>query len=79
MESPISKYLYIGFVLLGMYYLLFNKDYFEAASSLGIALVFDPFNTDQKWNERPTWQKSALILHLILLVAMFTLGMMAAY
>ena len=32
--------------------------------SFGIALAFDPFNSEQKWNERPNWQKIALITHL---------------
>ena len=52
----------------------FSKDYMQAASSMGIALVFDPFNTDQNWNERPTWQKAILIIHLGLVAAMFGFG-----
>jgi hypothetical protein len=36
----------------------------EAAMMLGIALAFDPFDTNQPWNERPMWQKAWLILHL---------------
>jgi hypothetical protein len=27
---------------------------------MGIGMAFDPFNPEQKWNERPTWQKSFL-------------------
>jgi len=29
----------------------------QAASSLGIGIAFDPFDIEQKWNDRPTWQK----------------------
>jgi len=47
----------------------------EAAASLGIALAFDPFDQDQKWNDRPTWQKAVLIIHLGLVAAMFGFGM----
>jgi hypothetical protein len=55
---------YILFILLGLYQLIGHKDYLSAASSFGIALIFDPFNKDQKWGEKPVWQKSILILQL---------------
>ena len=51
-----------------------TKDYIQAASSLGIGMAFDPFNPEQKWNDRPTWQKAVLIIHLALVAAMFGLG-----
>ena len=34
--------------------------------ALGIGLAFDPFNQEQPWNERPSWQKLTLIVHLSL-------------
>jgi hypothetical protein len=74
MKTPFNKFLYIGFLLLGLYQSIFSKDYIQAASSLGIGLAFDPFNTEQKWNDRPTWQKVVLIIHLALVAAMFGLG-----
>lgn len=74
MKTPFNKFLYIGFLLLGLFQALFSKDYMQAASSMGIALAFDPFDPEQKWNERPTWQKMVLILHLGLVAAMFGLG-----
>ena len=46
----------------------------QATASLGIALAFDPFNTEQKWNERPKWQKAVLIIHLALVAALFGFG-----
>ena len=46
----------------------------QSAASLGIALAFDPFNHSQKWNDRPTWQKAILFIHLALVAAMFGLG-----
>ncbi len=46
----------------------------EAAATLGIALAFDPFDTDQKWNDRPLWQKVVLIIHIAFVAAMFGLG-----
>lgn len=74
MKTPFNKYLYIGFLALGLYQALVKNDYIQAASSLGIGLAFDPFDTEQKWNERPTWQKSVLIIHLALVAAMFGFG-----
>jgi hypothetical protein len=74
MKTPFNKFLYVGFLALGLYQALMNKDYIQAASSLGIGLAFDPFNTEQKWTDRPTWQKSILIIHLAWVAAMFGLG-----
>jgi hypothetical protein len=74
MKSPFSKYLYIGFIILGLYQAIFSKDYLQAAASMGIGLAFDPFDTEQKWNERPTWQKAVLIIHLAIVAALFGLG-----
>jgi hypothetical protein len=64
----------VGFLALGLYQALMNKDYIQAASSMGIGLAFDPFDTEQKWTDRPTWQKSVLIIHLAWVAAMFGLG-----
>lgn len=74
MKTPFSKYLYIGFIILGLYQAIFTKDYVQAAASMGIGLAFDPFDTEQKWNERPTWQKVVLLIHLALVAALFGLG-----
>jgi hypothetical protein len=74
MKTSFNKFLYIGFVLVGLFQALFSKDYMQAASSFGIALAFDPFDPEQKWNDRPTWQKAVLIIHLALTAAMFGFG-----
>jgi hypothetical protein len=59
---------------LGIYQAIFPKDYLQAAASLGIGLAFDPFDSEQKWNDRPTWQKAVLIFHLALVATMFGCG-----
>jgi hypothetical protein len=46
----------------------------QAASFLGIALAFDPFDVDQGWKQRPLWQKAILIFHLALVAGLFGLG-----
>jgi hypothetical protein len=58
MKTPFNRFLYIGFLLLGIFQAFFSNDYMQATTSLGIALAFDPFDQEQKWNERPIWQKS---------------------
>jgi hypothetical protein len=74
MKTPFNRFLYIGFVLLGLFQAFFTKDYMQVVSSLGIALAFDPFNQEQKWNNRPNWQKVVLISHLAIVAAMFGFG-----
>jgi hypothetical protein len=74
MKAPFNKYLNIGFLLLGLYQAFVTKDYIQAAASLGIGLAFDPFDIEQKWNDRPTWQKAVMIIHLALVAAMFGFG-----
>ena len=74
MKTPFNKFLYIGFFILGLYQAFFNKDYIQAAASLGIGMAFDPFDPDQKWNDRPIWQKTILIIHLAIVAAMFGFG-----
>lgn len=74
MKTPFNKFLYIGFIIIGLYQTIFTKDYMQDAASMGIGLAFDPFDTEQKWNERPTWQKAVLIVHLAAVAALFGYG-----
>ena len=74
MKTSFNKFLYIGFLALGIYQALIPKDYMQSAASMGIGLAFDPFNTEQKWNDRPVWQKAVLIVNLALVAMMFGFG-----
>jgi hypothetical protein len=74
MKTSFNKFLYIGFVLLGTFQAFFSKEYLQAASSFGIALAFDPFDQEQQWNDRPTWQKAVLVVHLALAAALLGYG-----
>lgn len=71
MKTNINSYLYAGFFLWGLYLLTIKENVGDAAIYLGIALAFDPFDVNQKWNDRPTWQKALLILHLTLVILSF--------
>jgi hypothetical protein len=61
--SRINTFLYLGFTLLGIYFLASNQIE-QAPIYLGIALAFDPFDQTVTWKKRPLWQKAVLILHL---------------
>ena len=74
MKTPFNKFLYIGFILLGIYQALYSKDYIQAAASLGIGLAFDPFDTNQKWHKRSMWKKAVLVVHLAVVAALFGFG-----
>lgn len=70
MKTSVYRFLYGGFVTLGLL-MLSRSDWMQAASHLGIALVFDPFNTEQPWKERPLWQRTWLIVHVGIVAAVF--------
>ena len=71
MKTPFNKFLYTGFLLLGLFQAIFSKDYIQAASSMGIGLAFDPFDQNQTWKDRPMWQKAVLIIHLAVVAGLF--------
>ncbi len=72
--SPIFNRMAYGlFILLGIYFALFSKDYPSALSNFGIALVFDPFDQTIKFPDRPLYQKVWLITHASLALVGFIL------
>lgn len=71
MKTSFNKYLYLGFVLFGLYEIFVKHSAAEAATQFGIALVFDPFDQNQPWKERPSWQKTVLIIHLAIVAGLF--------
>lgn len=72
--NQFSKYLYVGFLLLGLYQSIVIKDYIQSGASLGIALAFDPFDQNVTWKERPVWQKITLIVHLAVCASLIGYG-----
>jgi hypothetical protein len=71
MKGNINRWLYTGFVLFGLYLILFKQDYSDAVIHFGIALAFDPFDQAQPWQQRPLWQRAWLIVHLALVAGLF--------
>lgn len=75
--SPaINRWAYGGFILLSFYFLFVNNDVLTAASNLGIAMIFDPFNQSTKWVDRKTWQKAWLLVHVFLTLALLGYGLL---
>ncbi len=74
MKTPYNKYLYLSFMALGLFQFFYLKNYLEAAASFGIGMAFDPFDTEQKWNDRPSWQKGVLIVTLLITFTSLILG-----
>lgn len=74
MKTSFNKYSYVLFILLGIFQAIYSKDLVQAATSIGIGLIFDPFDQNQKWNDRPMWQKAVLFIHLGIAAALLGFG-----
>lgn len=74
-SEKFNRILYTGFVMLAMYFLIFSGDVSQAMANLGIALIFDPFDQKQKFTERPLYQRTWLIIHLILVFVLLILSL----
>jgi hypothetical protein len=72
-QTTFFRFAYGAFVLLGLYFIAFKNDWSGGVTQFGIALVFDPFNQEVKWDKRPLYQKIWLITHLVLLLIFFVL------
>jgi hypothetical protein len=66
-KQPIIVYrmAYGMFLLLVIYYLI-RGDVENATINMGIALIFDPFDANIKWQDRPLYQRAWSLLHLFL-------------
>ena len=61
----INRYAYGIFLLLVIYQLV-NYDIENATINLGIALIFDPFDQNVTWKDRPMYQRIWLLVHVAL-------------
>lgn len=68
----INKPAYVVFLLAGIYFMI-QKNFSEAATFWGLALMFDPFNTETPFKKRPAYQQLWLFVHLSITLALFVL------
>ena len=61
----INRFAYILFLLL-VAYLLVRGDIEWATVNMGIALTFDPFDPNVRWQARPLYQRVWLLVHVCL-------------
>jgi len=75
-STKINRIMYGLFVAMSMYFLIANKDYGTAMSNLGIALIFDPFDSKVLWTNRPIWQRAWLIVHVVIVFTLLAIYLM---
>jgi hypothetical protein len=68
-STGFNRWLYGAFVALCIYNLI-RGNAGDAASNLGIAMIFDPF-APANWGERKKWQKVWLFVHVALVIGLF--------
>jgi len=66
MKKNYNRWIYIAFLIVGLYNLLLKHNFGDATIYLGIGLAFDPFDTTQIWKDRPKWQQAVLMVQLCL-------------
>ena len=66
-----NRVFYGFFLLLTLYFILANRDYGTAASNIAIALIFDPFDQNVPWQDRPIYQRIWLLVHVAVVVGLF--------
>ncbi|MBK8521740.1 MAG: hypothetical protein WAT20_07785 [Ferruginibacter sp.] len=71
-ERNINKPAYAVFLLAGIYF-LFQRDFSQVVTFWGLALMFDPFNTETPFKKRPFYQQAWLIVHLSVTLAAIVL------
>lgn len=66
--SGAESYIYAGAywlcLLLGIWQTL-SQGVSEGMSTIGIALIFDPFDASRAWGKKKVWQRMWLIIHLL--------------
>jgi hypothetical protein len=67
-STRINRYAYCLYILLVIYFAI-KGDYEWAFINLGVALVFDPFDTTVKWQYRKFYQKAWLLAHVAIMLA----------
>jgi hypothetical protein len=71
MNKRIQSIFYIIMTSLAAFQYISNGDMMQCLANLGIAFIFDPFDSKIAWKDRKVWQKSVLIIHVGLVIVLF--------
>lgn len=71
-----NKAAYVVFVIAAIGFACV-KNFSEAFTFWGLALIFDPFDTKMRFNDRPRYQRWWLIVHVS--IALIALGLMGLF
>lgn len=66
-QKNFNKYAYLAFVIAGIGF-MFLKEWSNVIIFIGLALVFDPFDTKVPFPQRPLWQRLILLGHLVIVL-----------
>ena len=67
-----NKTAYTVFVLAGIYFAIV-KDFSQAFTFFGLALIFDPFKQAMAADKRPGWQRNWLVIHFFVTLALLAM------
>lgn len=70
MKQKLNRIIYVTFIVTGLFSLIV-QEYLFTVALLGLAILFDPFNINQSWGEKPFWQKAVFIVQGIMVIGMF--------
>ena len=71
----VNRFGFIGFVLAGIYFAIIGK-ISDAAMFGGLALVFDPFDTNVPFPKRPLYQRAVLLADLAFTLVFFVMAIL---
>jgi hypothetical protein len=69
-SNRLNRLFYFACIITGILTFAFKRNVSDAVIYFGLALVFDPFDQEQKWADRNVYQKLLLSLHLTLVLAL---------
>ena len=70
MKTKINRPLYLLFIIVGLLSLIMQQ-YMATVSLLGLGILFDPFDANQSWSEKPFWQKVVFLTQGTIVIGLF--------
>jgi len=70
MKQRINRILYLSFIIIGIFSWVMDE-FLTTAGLFGLAILFDPFDINQTWRDKPYWQKAVFVGQGMLVIGMF--------